>query len=498
MYYFISENVFGLNSGTEHSQARRTRMFNDQGKSAYYVSRNYNRFLYRDLETEGLEHRFSLNMYDYFQGTLNVKRRKQNIRLMDEVPLDEYQVESINPNYSITKHAGRPVGRLNVLPGTVGLTMSVESRDIRGNIVARENWDWRGFKSSCDYFHPDGTVASRTYYNFAGEPVIEETWMRIGKRVAPSMRKLINYEGHDYRFNSENELFKFFLDELFKKDKDAIVISDRHTLDNVVADIQNVKAKWGYLHGVHTNNAKSPVNGQVLEVYKTLLEQRPADFTGVLVATEEQRDDIRLHFPMANVRVAPDTAISGTHRHKKGDRPKIIFVGRLGADKRPDHALVVMSNVVKQVPNAVLELHGYAPTKQAREELDKRVDQLGLKDNVVFGDYRSQKDLATVYRDADVILQTSNVESFGMNLVEAMSYGVPVVTYNIKYGTKVLVQDGVNGYVVPDKGIQAMADRVVKLLTDEKDWSQKSKAALKKASEFTFDKMIGDWQKTLK
>ncbi|EJN55624.1 glycosyltransferase [Loigolactobacillus coryniformis] len=498
MYYFISENVFEFNSGTEHGQAQRTRLFNAQGKKAYYVSRNYNRFLHRDLLSEGLTPAMSLNMYDYFQGALKTPRVEQNIRLLPEIPLDEYHIESINANYSMVRHAGRDVGQLNVLPGTIGLTMTVESRDLRRNIVTRENWDWRGFKSSADYFHPDGSVASRLYFNVDGQPVLEEVWMNRGDQVAPTMWKLLNYKGRDHRFDNENDLFEFFLTELLKPDQDAIVIADRHTLDDVVANIPGVKAKWGYLHGVHTNNARTPVNGQLLLVYQTLLERRPADFTGVLVATQEQKDDILLHYPLAKVRVAPDAAISEVYGHQaKAKQPKIIFVGRFGTDKRPNHALVVMSNVVKKVPTAQLELYGYAPSQQAQDKLTEQIKELDLEDNVTIKNYLHHEQLVEAYGDADVILQTSTVESFGMNLVEAMSYGVPVVSYDIKYGTKVLVQDDVNGYVVPDKGIKQMAEKVVQLLTDDADWQAKSAAALTKATEFTFDRVISKWATAL-
>ena len=43
MNYFISENVFTFNSGTEHSQMKRVKLFNAQGQPALYVTRNYNR-----------------------------------------------------------------------------------------------------------------------------------------------------------------------------------------------------------------------------------------------------------------------------------------------------------------------------------------------------------------------------------------------------------------------------------------------------------------------
>lgn len=498
MYYFITENVFGLNSGTEHAAARRTNMFNAEGERAYYVSRNYNRFLNRDLANIGLTPAESINMYDFFQGTLDVERREQNLRLLPEVPLDKYHVDGVSANYSVIKHAGREVGRINVLPATVGLTMDMESRDIRGNIVARENWDWRGFKSSRDYFHPDGSVASRTYFDLQGHPVLEELWMNVNGQLAPSMWQLLNYKGRKYQFNTEDQLFLFFLNELISTDGDATIISDRHTLDYVVADVQGAKAKWGYLHGVHTDKPAAPGRGHVLNVYRTLLQDRADDFDGVFVATPEQQQELQQRYPHMTVRVAPDTAVAATHDHQKAAKPTVVFVGRFGPDKRPEQALQMMAQVVQKVPAAQLNFYGYAPDNETLTNLNNQITKLGLKDNVTLGAYLSRQDLDAVYAAADVIVQTSSAESFGMNLVEAMAYGVPVVTYNVPYGAANLVRSGDNGYVVPDNATKQMAAKVVKLLTDQQDWQAKSTAATAWATEMMYSRAMGKWREALK
>lgn len=75
MYYFVSENIFAYNSGTEHAQAQRVKFFNRQATQgrlgqASYVTRDYNRFLSRDANAIGLNADEVLNMYDYFRERL--------------------------------------------------------------------------------------------------------------------------------------------------------------------------------------------------------------------------------------------------------------------------------------------------------------------------------------------------------------------------------------------------------------------------------------------
>jgi poly(glycerol-phosphate) alpha-glucosyltransferase len=60
------------------------------------------------------------------------------------------------------------------------------------------------------------------------------------------------------------------------------------------------------------------------------------------------------------------------------------------------------------------------------------------------------------------------------------------------------VEDGVNGYIVPDGSNNTMAQKVVTLLSDDNLWSQMSTAAYEKAQAFADDKMTIMWQNVLK
>ena len=65
MNYFISENAFEFNSGTEFSQAARTSMYNSFGNLTLFVTRNYTPVFHRTIKTLGLNDHQVLNMYDF-------------------------------------------------------------------------------------------------------------------------------------------------------------------------------------------------------------------------------------------------------------------------------------------------------------------------------------------------------------------------------------------------------------------------------------------------
>ena len=508
MYYFVSENIFAYNSGTEHAQAQRVKFFNRQATQgrlgqASYVTRDYNRFLSRDANAIGLNADEVLNMYDYFQGTTNVLRQEQPLRLLSQIPVDKYHIVGHGPNYSTLEYAGRVVAKINVMPATVGLVNDITYYDRADNVTARENFDWRGFKSSVDYFHPDGRLAVQKFLNLSGETVLEVTHMNINGQLLPSMYKLINYLGHDYRFNTEEQLFLFFLNEITRQHPDTTLISDRRGLDHIVAGVQGTTRKFAYLHDIHTGDTKHPVRGKLYPAYINVLGALWGSIYSNLGAnvgtTKRFTDTLSTLDHQSGTDVVIDDQTLAQPRVTLSERQlhQLLYVGRLSPEKRPEQALRVLARVVKDVPDATLVYYGYAATQEMMHDLQELATKLQVADHVTFGGYVPSTDLQKAYQQAQVILQTSVGEGLGMNLVEAMGNGVPSVSFDVPYGAHALIEDGVNGYVVPDGSNLVMAQKVSELLLDDDQWTQMSVAAYDKEQAFAESKMATIWQQVL-
>lgn len=498
MNYFIGEDIFTMNSGTEFSQAQRVRLFKDMGLKAQYVTRNYNPLLAHNRHELGLQSEDVVNMYDFFQGTSNVPRREQNLRLLAQIPLDEYHLMAHGPNVTTINEAGREIAKISVMPGTVGLVSSITYLDRFNNPTARENFDWRGFKSSIDYFHPDGQLAVQKFLDLTGNPVLEVVHMNIEGKVHPTMWKLIGYHGHNFRFNLEDQLFLFFLNELTASHPDSWLISDRRNLDYVVASVQNAGAKWAYLHDVPLQ--RSGKHADWLPAYKPLFEEHRTDFDGVFVATAAQQRDLRARLPDLVVRVVPDTYVPRGLRlspKAKRDPHLILFVGRLSPEKRPDQAIRVFAKVHEQMPDARLVFHGYAVDQDYLQRLKDLAQKEGVHEFVTFGDYVTADELRQIYESGSVLLQTSRNEGFGMNLLEAMSYGLPIVAYDTPYGASTLIQDGANGYLVKNGAMADMAVKLIRILSDTDLWEQMHSEALIKRGAFSQANAEAAWKKAI-
>ncbi|KRN21072.1 glycosyltransferase [Lacticaseibacillus camelliae] len=490
MNYFISENVFAYNSGTEHAQARRVKLFAQlPGEPALYVTRDYNRFLDRDRRTLGLGQNQVLNMYDYFQGTTKTPRREQKLRALSQIPLAAYKIDGHGPNYSTLAENGRVLARIDVMPGTVGLVGTITYRDRFGNLTARENYDWRGFKSSVDYFHPDGQLARTTYLDQAGLPVLEEVFMNRNGQVAPTMWKLLAFHGHNYRFTTEDELFTFFLTQLVKSDAHARLFCERRSLDGAVGAVQ-APQKWAVFHDAHE------VAGRLLPAYRTVLVEHPAQFTGVLVGTKAQQSALTQEFTHVRAAVVPDTVISLASAPEALARIKhrVVMVGRLAPEKGPDAALRIFARVHAAVPDATLELRGYALSPAYQTQLETQADKLGVRASVLFAPYTTGLALQQSYQQAQVLLAPSQHEGFGMQLVEALECGTPVLAYDVEYGPREVIEPGVNGDLVQAGSESAAASKLIKMLTEAPLWHALHQGALMSAKRFGPEAAGKQWQ----
>ncbi|MDR3241849.1 MAG: glycosyltransferase [Lactobacillaceae bacterium] len=505
MKLFVSENIFVFNSGTEHAQARRTKLFNEHGDQALYVTRNYNRFLDRDLQNIGLQADQVLNMYDFFQGAVQIERTEQNLRLLNSIPLDEYHIVSHGANYSTLEHDGRKVGRINVLPGTVGLVSEIIYNDRAGNKTFQENWDWRGFKSSIDTFHADGHVGTQRFLNLAGVTVLEIVHMNVNGTLYPTMWKLLDYKGQNLRFNSENDLFTFFMNEILVQYPDATIISDRRSLDDVIANVQGALGKFAYFHDIHTPDAMKPRTGKPYPAYETILEKRGKEFTAILVPTEAHREDLQARYSNLNFRTAPNTHIDTSMLQKEPDpeaKPshRMLFLGRLSPEKRPEDAIRALAATQKTIPDATLEFMGYVSGPDMNQKLRDLATELSVSDSVIFTQYGNQAMVAEALQRAQVIVETSVGEGLGMNLVEGLSYSLPIVSYQINYTTTTtaVVEDKVNGFVVPSGSFGTMGLRIADIFQDDEMWQQMRNASFKKAQQFGADQMYAKWQDVLR
>jgi glycosyltransferase involved in cell wall biosynthesis len=140
-------------------------------------------------------------------------------------------------------------------------------------------------------------------------------------------------------------------------------------------------------------------------------------------------------------------------------RPRIVFLGRLHAQKNVDLLLLAAARL--RYPAHVVVV-GDGPDRQRLEELR---DRLGLRRRVTFLGFVGHERVPALLRGADVLVMPSRYEELGTALVEAMHCGLPIVATRTG-GIPDLVGDGVSGILVPPGDADGIADAVDRLVAD--------------------------------
>lgn len=137
------------------------------------------------------------------------------------------------------------------------------------------------------------------------------------------------------------------------------------------------------------------------------------------------------------------------------------IIGRLAREKAHEIFIRSCAQVVKRFMNVTFVIVGEG---YRLRELKEMVSALGLENTILFAGY--QNDIASVYRALDVVILTLVREGLPVSLLEAASMCKPVVATDVGGVSEAVINEK-TGFVVPVNDTEAIADKVVKILSDD-------------------------------
>ena len=280
------------------------------------------------------------------------------------------------------------------------------------------------------------------------------------------------------------------LTALLLKEKPDIVVSLYPSESSFIPDIKDGSRKVLELHYCkffRLQYGRRGLLGWIDKLRTRQDEQIVRRFDKFVVLTNEDRG---YWGNLPNIEVIPNAAMHVSDAYSDVMNKRVIAVGRLDYQKGFDR-LVQAWQLVRHTGKFTdwkLDIFGQG---EWREMLQQMIDKAELQDSVRLN--RPTKQIGEEYVKSDMLVMSSNYEGFPMVMIEAMACGLPVVSFDYKCGPKDIIQPGINGLLVPNGDIQALADAMMKVMEDEAYRKMLSLNARKVVDTYSEQAVMSQW-----
>ena len=285
----------------------------------------------------------------------------------------------------------------------------------------------------------DGTVDCTDYAE--GRPV---RWTRRRKGRLIMGRNLLT--GVTYR--QERGLTKSLVEMM---DWDGTVVFFDGVTSAYLSAVTG-KARVLFLHADH----RAP-GGGIVPQSRFLIE----NFGGEAIVTSTRVHKARMEAeltPAAPVHVIPH--FCDIDARPEGPRRNLVTVSRLELNGKPIHECIeAFGRIAGDVPDVDYLIFGLGAGEEA---LRRQIKKAKLDDRVRLMGYSTE--VAEVFRGAIASVYPTMTEGFGLSILEALSCGCPVISYDVDYGPREMIVPGVNGELVAPGDIDAIAGAMRQVL----------------------------------
>jgi glycosyltransferase involved in cell wall biosynthesis len=220
------------------------------------------------------------------------------------------------------------------------------------------------------------------------------------------------------------------------------------------------------------------------------IARRYSGLDALTVLTERDRDTYaRTLGAAARLERIPNAAPALDAARPTLDRPVAIAAGRLTLQKGFDLLIPAFAQVAERHPDWMLRICGDGPQRRRLEAL---VIEHGLSHNVLLMGPVGRLDLQMA--QASMYILSSRFEGLPMVMIEAMSLGLPVVSFDCPTGPGEVIEDGRSGILVPDGDVDALAAAMLAVIEDADHRRALGAGAAARARDFALDSIGPRWE----
>ncbi len=291
------------------------------------------------------------------------------------------------------------------------------------------------------------------------------------RKISPKVH-LINLDIKDYWVSvfkqpARNRKYKKLLQGVLEQIGPDIVVTtglqDRNFLPRIKVSSNPVFIREIHLMSSYRRLTAEGFKEKMLSLWSEFLDYRLSinHYDRIIILTEEDRKRNWAGNPKAICMPNPLTVTSDARSSLTAN--KAIAVGRLNREKHFDALIKAWRIVADKYPDWTLDIWG--GNGALYDNLKNLIIELGLENHVFLKG--ETPEITAKMAEASIIVSTSVTEGMPLVLLEALSVGLPIVTFNYMYGADEIVTEGENGFIVEEDDLEALAERIGRLISDK-------------------------------
>lgn len=265
------------------------------------------------------------------------------------------------------------------------------------------------------------------------------------------------------------------------------IVSTRYDFSALLSKYGNDNSvKIAQEHHYHNNNKR----------YINILKNKyyNIDFLFALTKTlEKDYKKFLIKNKHTKVVLVPNMLYYIPSKQSKLDKKNIITISRLDYGKRNDDIIKAFSKIKEND----WKLYIIGDGKEFNN-LNKLINDLNMNDRIILTGYKNKEEIEEYMLKSSLFLMASETEGLPMVLLEAMSYGIPCIAYEIASGVNDIIDNNKNGYIIKNRNEEEYIEKIEKVINDSKLRNELGIEAKNKANEFSKEKIVNIWEKILK
>lgn len=242
-----------------------------------------------------------------------------------------------------------------------------------------------------------------------------------------------------------------------------------------------------HLRSLHLMEQRGGLFRLLAKYMRWRMEKNASELSGMVLLTQKDAEEWT---HITKTFVIPNPISFYPSESAALNNKQAIMVGRYNDAKGYDYLIPAWDMVHQRHPDWTLHVYG---SGELHDDVERWIKERKLDDTIIM--HEPVDNIQDKYLESSVCVLSSRYEGFSLVILEAMSCGVPVVSFDCPYGPRYIISDGKDGLLVDYLNSQALADGICRLIEDEALRKRIGANARTSVLRFSKDIVMQQWEK---